>query len=246
MRILMMASFGMEIAECGGALAKAVRQGHEVHAAVLMSREESRPQIAESAARLGITAEVEFLGYQYGEVEVTGDAKVPVVSLLRRVRPDVIIMQDPEHAQHDLDPDRRMIALLYSEAMAIAGRDWRIEECGGHEPTPIPTIYYMTPSSPNCIVEISDVIDVKLSAFESLTYQMAFSAQVLQQRMGSHISNVLPDWDPDASDTDKGLAIVVQSERANALYHGIAGHSGAVMGEAYRKEGAFTLDELAP
>lgn len=64
--------------------------------------------------------------------------------------------------------------------------------------------------------------------------------------MGASITSVIQGSDPSGTDADLGLAIVQQSERANALYHGIAGHSGAVMGEAYRKEGAFVLDELTP
>ena len=148
-RVLMMASYGLEIVECGGAIASAIAAGDSVHAAVLMCREESRPQISDAARALGITSEVDFLDVGFGEVDFLGDAKLKVVSLIRREKPDVIIMQDPEHAQHDLDPDRRMIALLYAEALSVAGRDWRIEECGGHAPHPIPTIYYMTPSSPN-------------------------------------------------------------------------------------------------
>ena len=102
--ILMLASFGLEIVECGGALAKALKAGDKVHAAVLMSRPESEPQIREAAGVLGIT-DVEFLGVKNGEVVVTPEAKEPIVELVRRTKPDVIIMQDPEHAQHDLDPD---------------------------------------------------------------------------------------------------------------------------------------------
>ena len=243
--VLMMASFGLEIVECGGALAKAVRDGDTVHAAVLMSRPESQPQIRRAAEILGIT-EVEFLGVNNGEVVVTPEAKQPIVELIRRTKPDVIIMQDPEHAQHDLDPDRRMIALLYAESMAVAGRDWRIDECGGHPPHPAPTIYYMTPSNPNCVVEISDTFGVKQQALEVLAFQMSFSAQSIKQRANVEAIRHIVDAFDDIADDDTrlGLALHQQFERANALYHGLAGHSGAVLGEAYRREGAFVLDRL--
>ena len=134
----MLASFGLEIVECAGALLRAQEAGDRVHAAVLLSRPESRPQVREAAAKLGIE-EVEFLGFEYGNFGVGPEAKMPLVELIRRVRPDISIFQDPEHAQHDLDPDRRIIALLYPEAFAMASRDWRIEECGGHEPHGVPT-----------------------------------------------------------------------------------------------------------
>lgn len=243
--VLMMASFGLEIVECGGALAKAVQAGERVHAAVLMSRPESQPQIREAARILGID-DVEFLGVKNGEVVVTPEAKEPIVELIRRTKPDVIIMQDPEHAQHDLDPDRRMIALLYAESMAVAGRDWRIEECGGHAPHPVPTIYYMTPSSPNCVVEISDTFALKQQALEVLAFQMSFSAESIKQRANVEaIRHIVEDFDALRDDnTALGLALHKQFDRALALYHGLAGHSGAVLGEAYRREGEFVLDRL--
>ena len=59
-RVLMLASFGLEIVECGGALARHVQAGDSVQAAVLLSRPESRPQVREAAEILGIK-DVEFL-----------------------------------------------------------------------------------------------------------------------------------------------------------------------------------------
>lgn len=243
--ILMLASYGLEIVECGGALAKALRDGHKVHAAVLMSRPESQPQIREAARMLGID-DIEFLGVGIGEVVVTPEAKVPIVELIRRTKPDIIIVQDPEHAQHDLDPDRRIIALLYSESVAVASRDWRIEECGGHEPHPIATLYYMTPLNPNCVVEISDTFATKIAALEALSSQMQFSSQSIKQRADVGIlQHVVADFDI-LKDDDRalGLAFHQEFERANAIYHGLGGHSGAVLGEAYRREGVFVLGGL--
>lgn len=243
--ILMLASFGLEIVECGGALAKALKAGDNVHAAVLMSRPESEPQIREAARVLGIN-DVEFLGVRNGEVVVTPEAKEPIVELVRRTKPDVIIMQDPEHAQHDLDPDRRMIALLYAESLSVAGRDWRVDECGGHAPHPIPTIYYMTPSNPNCVIEISETFAIKQKALEVLAFQMSFSAQSIRQRANVEaIRHIVDNFDEiKDDDTALGLALHQQFDRSLALYHGLAGHSGAVLGEAYRREGEFVLERL--
>ncbi len=245
--VLMLASFGLEIVECGGALAKAIKAGDDVHAAVLMSRPESQSQIREAAGILGIGG-VDFLGVKYGEVVVTPEAKEPIVELVRRTKPDVVIMQDPEHAQHDLDPDRRMIALLYAESLAVAGRDWRMAECGGHAPHPVPTIYYMTPSRPNCIVEISDTFAIKQKALEVLAFQLAFSAESIKRRADvDAIRSIVENVDELRDDNTRlGLALHQQFDRALALYHGLAGHSGAVLGEAYRREGAFVLERLTP
>lgn len=244
-RILMLASFGLEIVECGGALARHIQAGDEVRAAVMLSRPESRPQIKKAAGILGIET-VEFLDFPYGEWVVDVPSKEKIVALLRRVRPDIVITQDPHHAQHDLDPDRRLIALLYTEAMALAGRDWHIEACGGHEPHPAPAIYYMTPEHPNCIIEISGTFELKQKALAELGHQLAFSAEMIEQRSSPEtLGYVVSDYEQLSRDKRAlGLALHRQFDMSLALVHGLAGHSGAVMGEAYRREGPFVLEGL--
>ena len=241
--VLMMASYGLEIVECGGAIARALAAGDTVSAAVLMCREESKPQVQRAAEVLGVDR-VEFLDVPFGEVSFHGDHKVKVVELIRRNKPDVMIMQDPEHAQHDLDPDRRVIAMLYAEAMAVAGRDWRLEECGGHDPHPIPTIYYMTPENPNCVVELGDALPLKLRALEELSSQNSFSAEHwLQHTTPEILKQVVPAWSDDDLET-LGREGQKAFFTALALSHGLASHSGAVLGEPYRREGTFVLDRL--
>lgn len=241
--VLMMASYGLEIVECGGAIARALAAGDTVSAAVLMCREESKPQVQRAAEVLGIDG-VEFLDVPFGEVSFHGEHKVKVVELIRRTKPDVMIMQDPEHAQHDLDPDRRVIAMLYAEAMAVAGRDWRLQECGGHDPHPIPTIYYMTPENPNCVVELGDALPLKLRALEELSSQNSFSAEHwLQHTTPEILKQVVPAWSDDDPET-LGREGQKAFFTALALAHGLASHSGAVLGEPYRREGTFVLDRL--
>lgn len=241
--VLMLASFGLEIVECAGALLRAQEAGDRVHAAVLLSRPESRPQVVEAAARLGI-GEVEFLGFEYGGFGLGPEAKVPLVALIRRVRPDIAIFQDPEHAQHDLDPDRRLIALLYPEAFALASRDWRIEDCGGFPPHPVPTIYYMSPERPNCIVEIGPVFARKQAALEVLGHQLAFSAASTRKQVAAEALRQFVPGADDLDDRGLGLALHRQYDLALALSSGLASHSGAVLGEAYRREGSFVVDRL--
>jgi LmbE family N-acetylglucosaminyl deacetylase len=241
--VLMMASYGLEIVECGGAITRALAAGDTVSAAVLICREESKPQVQRAAEVLGIDR-VEFLDVPFGEVSFHGDHKVKVVELIRRNKPDVLIMQDPEHAQHDLDPDRRVIAMLYAEAMAVAGRDWRLEECGGHDPHPIPTIYYMTPENPNCVVELGDALPLKLRALEELSSQNSFSAEHwLRHTTPEILKQVVPAWNDDDLET-LGREGQKAFFTALALSHGLASHSGAVLGEPYRREGTFVLDRL--
>ncbi len=244
-RVLMLASFGLEIVECGGTLALHVEAGDDVHAAVLLSRPESRPQVRQAAAILGI-GEVEFLDFPVGNWTLDAAWKMKIVSLVRRVRPDIVITQDPEHAQHDLDPDRRLIALLYTESFALAGRDWQVEACGGHPPHLVRTIYYMTPEHPNCVIEISRTFARKQEALAVLGSQMAFSADMIEAQAAPELLRlVVPEYDAIRQDrVALGLALHRQFDLALALVNGLAGHSGAVMGEAYRREGPFVLDRL--
>lgn len=243
--VLMLASFGLEIVECGGTLARHIQAGDTVYAAVLLSRPESRPQVSEAAAILGIS-DVEFLDFPYGEWTVDIIWKERIVALVRRVKPDIVITQDPHHAQHDLDPDRRLIALLYTEAFALAGRDWHVEECGGHAPHLIRNIYYMTPENPNCIVEVSATFELKQKALATLGSQLEFSAQMIE-KIASPVAlrHMLPHYDTLKNDKRQlGLELHRQFDIALALSNGLAGHSGVVMGEAYRREGVFKLDKL--
>lgn len=244
-RVLMLASFGLEIVECGGTLALHVQAGDYVHAAVLLSRPESRPQVAEAAGILGLE-QVEFLDFPYGEWTVDVPWKERLVALVRRVKPDIVITQDPHHAQHDLDPDRRLIAWLYTEAFALAGRVWHIEACGDYDPHLVKAVYYMTPEHPNCIVEIRDTFELKQQALAVLGSQLEFSAQMIEQRTPTEaLQQMVPNYDVLKADKHKlGLALHRQFDLALSLVHGLAGHSGAVMGEAYRREGAFVLPQL--
>jgi LmbE family N-acetylglucosaminyl deacetylase len=243
--VLMMASYGLEIVECGGAVVRAIAAGDTVTAAVLMCREDSKQQVQRAAAVLGVD-QVDFLDVPFGEVSLLGEHKVKVVELIRRTQPDVMIMQDPEHAQHDLDPDRRVIAILFAEAMAVAARDWRLDECGGHSPHPIPTVYYMTPENPNCVVEIGGALPHKLKALEELSAQSSFSAEHwLERTTPDVLRQLVPTWTEGDLET-LGREGQKTFFTALALSSGLASHSGAVLGEPYRRESTFVLDRLTP
>jgi LmbE family N-acetylglucosaminyl deacetylase len=243
--ILMMATFGMEIVECGGALALHAQAGAKVTAAVAMARAESLAQIEKAAKILGVS-KVDFLGWSYGTVDLSRESKLKIVQLIRSVRPSIFICQDPEHVQHDLDPDRRTFMLLYLESLALAGRDWEIEAAGGLAPHSVPNVYFMTPEHPNCVIEISAVIQLKEEAMAELSYQLGFSGKGYRERHSPELlRQILPEYEKvKHDDLALGSAMHRQTDRAIALYHGLAGHSGAVLGEAYRRMSVFVMDYL--
>lgn len=238
--ILMLATFGMEMVECGGTLAKHAAAGAKVTVAVALPREEAKEQIRAAARELGID-DVRFLGWQYGDLHVDRESKRVIMALVRDTKPDIVICQDPEHAAHDLDPDRREFMLLYVEALALAGRDVDVAECG--EPHTAGAVYFMTPDRPNCVVEVIDVYERKEAAMRALGFQLAFSgASFRREHSPERLAELLGD--PDAATLDDaalGWALHRQVDRAAALYHGLYGHSGAVMAEPYRRMTLFPL-----
>lgn len=242
--LLMLATFGMEVVECGGAIAKHVRGGGTAHAAVAFARPASRPQVEAAARVLGV-ASVQFMELDSGDVPTGAAGKIPFVELIRRTRPAVVIAQDPVHAFGDLDPGRREIMTVYMESLALAGRDWRVAECGGHEPHAIKALYYMTPTTPNCMVDVSDVWALKEKAMDALGSQMAFSGQHFRRMMSADVSRAIaPDADPAGDDAAYGRAIHRATDLAFHLASGIHSHSGLVLAEPYRREGVFPLDRL--
>jgi LmbE family N-acetylglucosaminyl deacetylase len=241
--LLVLATYGLEIVEVGGAIARHVRAGGRAHATVTLARPEAREQIVRAAAALG--ASVQFMDFALGTVAPDVEAKIRFVRVLRDVRPDIVITQDPEHSFHDLDPDRRQAMILYLEALALAGRDFAPEHLAELPPHRIPTIYYMTPERPNCVVDITEVAEVKAQALAELRSQHAFSARMMRRRLPGATLAEIAGVPAAADDEAFGLAMHRRMDQALHLYHGLMSHSAtAVLAEAYRREGLFTLARL--
>jgi N-acetylglucosamine malate deacetylase 1 len=210
----------------------------------MLSREQSRPQVKKAAEVLGV--QVTFGDFKGGEVQVDVPSKKQLIRAIRETKPDILITQDPEHSQHDLDPDRRPAMTLILESIALAARDFAVEDLG-LEPHPIPTIYYMTPHHPNCIVDISDVWDLKEQAMDRLESQMAFSGQMFQRYYReAHLRQIVPGWDTLSDDYSRGREVHRQLDRVTHLYNGMGSHSHFAFAEAYRREGRFHLEQLIP
>lgn len=242
-RILLLAVYGMEVVECGGALAKHARDGGQAFAHVLLSRERSRADVLAAAEHLGTT--VSFAGFRSGELEADVPSKKALVKVIRETRPDLVITQDPEHSFHDLDPDRRPAMILILESLALAARDFALDETPDLQPCPIPTIYYMTPHHPNCVVDISDVWDLKERAMDELKNQMTFSGQMIPQRYREeHLQAMVPGWETLEGDYQRGREAHRVLDKVTHLHAGAGSHGRFAFAEAYRLEGKFHLDNL--
>lgn len=190
---------------------------------------------------------MQFAGFTSGEVEVDVPSKKTLVRAIRKAKPDIVITQDPEHSYHDLNPDRRLAMLLILESIVLASRDYAVEELGGLRPHPVPTLYYMTPHHPNCIVDISDVWDLKETAMDKLESQMTFSGQTFPAYYReNHLRLIVPNWNQLETDHARGREVHRQLDRATQLHNGAGNHSHFALAEAYRRDGRFHLDSLIP
>ncbi len=243
-KIMLLATYGMEVVECGGTLAKHVQAGGETEAAFSLVSPENQKQVEKAAAILGV--KVHFLNFTSGEVQADTSSKIKIVSLIREFRPEIIITQDPEHSFLDLDPDRREAMILYLEAISLSAREWKMEECGENDPHLVKSLYFMTPEKPNCVVDITGIFPLKEQAMAELSSQLAFSAAVLGKIVPqSAMSVLLRDYDQiKNTPVELGRALHREMDRAYHLYHGILSHTGFALAEPFRRAGRFELDYL--
>lgn len=242
--LLMLATFGMEIVECGGAIARHVRAGGGAYAAVAFSRPSARPQIEAAAAVLGVT-EVRFMELDSGDLAPGAATKIPFVRLIREWRPGIVITQDPVHAFGDLDPGRREIMTVYLESLAHAGRDWRVDECGGFAPHVIKALYYMTPTTPTCVVDVADVWELKQKAMDELADQLRFSGAHFQKSLDPEAGAILaPEVDPAGDPLAYGRAMHRATDLAYHVASAVHAHTPFALAEPYRREGLFPFRRL--
>ena len=133
--------------------------------------------------------------------------------------------------------------ILYLEALALAGRTWQVEECGGHAPHTVRTIYYMTPHHPTCVIDVAPVWDRKERALGELRSQLTFSGQAYRSLLGGGIHALVPGH-ADMDDFTLGAAAHRELDRAFHLYHGLLSHGRFALAEPYRRQGPFHRETL--
>lgn len=241
-RILLLGVYGMEMVECGGVLCKNAKAGGVSHAAILFAGEAMRRDLKPAAEILGCS--IEYLGMDSAAL-IPGEAeKKQVIRVIRKIKPDIIITQDPEHCVSDLDPGRRPAMTLLLEAMALAGRAYSLDEETGTKPHRGFTVYYMTPEKPNCLVDIEEVWEEKCRAMDTLSAQLDFIGELHDTPEDRARYDRLI---PGAARMDRlayGRAVKRLMDEAYHLYYGSTGHNPVLLSENYRKDGLFVLDEL--
>lgn len=241
-RILLVGVYGMELVECGGALAANVAAGGTSHATLMLSAYGARKDVEAAATVLGVETP-HILDFRHGFIEVDEAHKRALIRVIRTVKPTIVITQDPEHSLADLDPDRRPAMTLILEALGLASRNFADDD--GLGPHPIPTIYYMTPSRPNCVVDITPHWQQKVEAMDLLESQLEFSGLHWTRYMTPEALEALsPGFASIETNVERGRAVHRVLDRAVHIYHGIGHHGHYAFAEAYRREGDFHLPTL--
>jgi LmbE family N-acetylglucosaminyl deacetylase len=166
----------------GGTVAKMVKQGREVTYVIVTNGNKGSSDRAMTPARLAqIRAEeqrnaartlgvarVEFLGYPDCEVEDTRDLRRDVTRQIRTWRPDLVICQNPNRtynlgASHR---DHRTVGGVVLDCVYPLARDHMAfpELLPGFEPHKVREVYVMHWENPHLVVDISDVMDLKIKA----------------------------------------------------------------------------------
>src|SRR6184192_2075618 len=166
----------------GGTVAKLAKDGCEVTYVVVTNGNKGsgdrsmtperlaaiRADEQRNAARTLGVARVEFLGYPDGEVEDTRDVRRDVAREIRKWRPDLLICQNPERtynlgASHR---DHRTVGGVVLDCIYPLSRDHLAfpELMPEFEPYRVREVYVMQWQDPHIVVDISDVMDLKIKA----------------------------------------------------------------------------------
>jgi LmbE family N-acetylglucosaminyl deacetylase len=180
----------------GGTVARFVKEGREVAYCIVTNGNKGSGDRTMTPERLaGIRAEeqrhaarvlgverVAFLGYPDGEVEDTRDLRRDVAREIRRVRPDLVICQNPNRtynlgASHR---DHRTVGGVVLDCVYPLARDHLAfpELLPEFEPHKVREVYVMQWHQPHVVNDITEVMDLKIKALACHASQFADFAAV--------------------------------------------------------------------
>ena len=166
----------------GGTVARLARDGREITYVIATNGNKGssdrtmtperlaaiRMEEQRQAARVLGVARVEFLGYPDGELEDTRDLRRDITREIRRWRPDLVITMNP-HRTYNLyasHRDHRIVAGVALDCVYPLARDHMSfpELMPDFEPHKVREIHLMQWDTPHLVVDITDVMDLKLKA----------------------------------------------------------------------------------
>jgi LmbE family N-acetylglucosaminyl deacetylase len=167
----------------GGTLLKWAREGHAITMCLITEGDKGtsdpddtpqavvgrrRAEQGRAAARLNAT--VITLGYEDGVLQPTLDLRRDLVRVMRQVRPDVVVANDPtvwfRHGQYINHPDHRAAGQAAIEALYPAVKKASIFPellAEGHQPHVVEEVWLGPTDEPDIFVDIADVFDEKIA-----------------------------------------------------------------------------------
>jgi LmbE family N-acetylglucosaminyl deacetylase len=179
---------------CGATIARWTRQGHTVEYCLLTRGDkgvrdelidrETLSRIREveqkrAAEILGVSR-VRFLNFEDGYLQPDLNARREVVSVIREVRPDVVVTSDPTNFFHREDrinhPDHRIAGQIVCEAVYPAsGNPMYYPELleRGLSPHEIKELWLTLTAQPNMMIDVTETWDFKIAALKQHCSQIA-------------------------------------------------------------------------
>lgn len=152
-------------------------------------RDLRRREQREAAARVG-AAEVVFLGYEDGEVQVTKALRRDLARVIRQVRPEIVVCQSPErrwdgpvqtnHPDH-LATGAAVLAAVYPDARNPFAHPELAEE--GLAPHLVEEIWLYGSPHPNLVIDITKTLERKLRAIAQHASQLPGGTEQVGQRV---------------------------------------------------------------
>jgi LmbE family N-acetylglucosaminyl deacetylase len=133
-----------------------------------------------AAARILGVADVRFLGYRDGELEVSHGLRRDISRVIRQVRPQRILMQSPErnwaripasHPDHMAAGEAAIFAVYPDARNPFAHPALLADE--GLEAWTVHDVWVMGAPEPNHVVDVTDQVDLKLAALRAHDSQTA-------------------------------------------------------------------------
>jgi LmbE family N-acetylglucosaminyl deacetylase len=184
---------------CAGTIARWVDEGHEVVYVLLTSGDKGSADPEMTPQKLAATREAEqreaarilgardviFMRYPDGELEPNLELRREIVRIIRRLKPDVVVCQDPTvrwvDTQYINHPDHRAAGEATLAAVFPAARDrMNFPEllAEGLEPHKVREIYLAGALTPDVAIDITAYLERKLESLRA------------------HVSQI-GDWDPE-------------------------------------------------
>jgi len=136
-----------------------------------------RQEEQRQAARVLAVRSVDFLGFPDCEVENTRQTRLAITAAIRRHRPDLLLVQNPDRTQRlgASHRDHRIVAEIALDCVAsMACTHLAFPEllAQGLEPHTVKEVRLMVWEDPDVVVDISETIDLKVAALACHVSQM--------------------------------------------------------------------------